>query len=166
MSNINKKLLSNKVIKQNKDLKVSGDTVYCNSCEKIINYEKLHISSHLQQHVKTDKHQKNQQIKNLYTESSINFDSNEICNKFYLDIGRTFIEADIPLFKLRHPSFKKFLEYYMQRVIPNDSTIRRETIDPLFSEKVTKIQQKISNNSVYFILDETTDSSNRLVVNI
>jgi hypothetical protein len=54
----------------------------------------------------------------------------------------------------------------MQRVIPNDSTIRRETIDPLFSEKITKIQQKISDNSVYFILDETTDSSNRLVFNI
>jgi len=33
-------------------------------------------------------------------------------------------------------------------------------------KKITKIQQKISDNSVYLILDERTDSSSRLVVNI
>ncbi len=36
----------------------------------------------------------------------------------------------------------------------------------LYTEKIAKIQQKIKDNSVYFILDEITDLNYRSVVNI
>jgi hypothetical protein len=36
------KFVSNKIIKQNKDLQVCGRTVFCNFREKTINYDKTH----------------------------------------------------------------------------------------------------------------------------
>ena len=61
-------LVSNKIIKQNKDLQVCGHTVFCNSCEKIINYDKTHLNTRFQQHVKSLKHKKNKDLKSSYKE--------------------------------------------------------------------------------------------------
>jgi hypothetical protein len=76
------------------------------------------------------------------------------------------IEAGIPLSKLSHPSLKSFFEGVMNRVIPDESTLRKSYVTPLYDETLAKIKNKIDKNLVYFIIDETTDKCQRNVLNI
>jgi hypothetical protein len=78
--------------------------------------------------VKNLKHKKNKELKSSYKEQDKSLHNYDNCNNFYLYIGRAFIEADRPLFELRHPSIKRFLEYYMQKMILCGSTVRKNKI--------------------------------------
>ncbi len=116
--------------------------------------------------MKSIEHKKNKELKSSYKEQDKSLHNYDNCNNFYLDIGRTSIEVDTPLFKLRHPSIKRFLEFYIQKVIPCESTVRKNSIKPLYNEKIGKIKHKVAENPVYFIINETTDSMNLYVLNI
>jgi hypothetical protein len=73
--------------------------------------------------------------------------------------------ANVPLSALRNPTFKNFLETNMKRVMPSVTTLRR-CVDPLYEDSINLIRNKIGDNSVYFIVDETTDKCDRNLLNV
>jgi len=50
--------------------------------------------------------------------------------------------------------------------IPDESTLRKLYIEPLYSEKIEQIRKIVGQNPVYFIVDETMDACKRSVLNI
>lgn len=51
------------------------------------------------------------------------------------------ILADIPLHKLNNKDWKSFMEKYMNRSMPDDSTIRRNYVKDLYQNVLTKLQE-------------------------
>jgi hypothetical protein len=49
--------------------------------------------------------------------------------------------------------------------IPDESTLRKGYVKPLYIEKIEKIRSTVDNNNVYFIIDETTDRAQNFVIN-
>ncbi len=81
--------------------------------------------------MKTKKHKLNIELKKW-----TNIDESD--NQIYIDLTKAFIEANIPLNKLNHPSIRNILQKYLRRVCPDESTIRKKCINPLYDETIKK----------------------------
>lgn len=86
--------------------------------------------------------------------------------EFAEDTARAFLLADIPLFKLNNPGFKDYLAKYTKRRVPDESTIRKNYTGIVYEATMTAIRDRVGENNVYFIVDETMDSASRYVLNV
>jgi len=122
----------NQLLRENKDIEIISETNYrCNSCAENYNCKSKNFTANIKIHVKTKKHKLNIELK-----ESTNIDESD--NQFYIDLAKAFIEANIPLNKLNHPSFRNFLQKYLRIVCPDESTIRKMWIKPLYDETTKK----------------------------
>nr|XP_022900891.1 uncharacterized protein LOC111413976 [Onthophagus taurus] len=76
------------------------------------------------------------------------------------------IKSDIPLNKLQSRSFREFLEKYCKKNIPDESTLRKNYVAPVYDETMQQIKKYIANNYIWFAVDETTDTCGRYVANL
>ena len=63
-------------------------------------------------------------------------------------------------------SKNEVLEKYCKRTIPDESTLRKTTVHKCYTETVARIQTRLQNNFIYFIVDETTDVCGRYIANL
>ena len=61
---------------------------------------------------------------------------------------------------------KSYLQKYTGKSVPDESTLRKSYLQPLYEGKISQIRQVVADHPVYFILDETTGRQNRYVLNI
>lgn len=80
-------------------------------------------------------------------------------------LATAFIEAGIPLWKLRHPSIKKFFLEEHSENLPCIKTFYNK-IDVIYRSTFQKIKEYIGDSPIYFIVDETTDVCKRFALNI
>lgn len=137
--------------------------LYCLLCNCNVNG---HTNWNVKQHMKTDKHLKaaaksGKNVQTLLTE----FEQPQPTNEFNADLCRTFLEANIPLKKVGHPSIVQFLEKYTNKTMPSESTIRQKYVPLLYDETIETLRDKAANKYIWASIDETTDSEQRLVVN-
>ncbi|CAH1983628.1 unnamed protein product [Acanthoscelides obtectus] len=163
--------LLKKWIKNAKHLSTDGTVVYCNACLK-------HVSSNpkfqIDQHLATAIHKEmakrfNGKVRQtfvstaLYSSSEQNQDSK---NEFYFDLCKPMAQSNIPWNKLEQPTFRKFLEKYCSRHIPNESTLRKNYLKKCYQVRLENIREKLCNTNIYIHVDETTDAYGRYVANI
>lgn len=156
------------------DYEQDGEVLFCKVCEgpatKKFTYQ--HGPSRAAEHLETLIHKKNKELKtgqpkqtSLRAALAKGGQSGKIENEFHRDLLKAFAEADIPIWKLNHPSLKGLMEKYMKRAVPSRSTLENK-FAALYQEVTSDIRQYIGDNKVYFVLDETTDSEGRYVLNI
>ena len=62
--------------------------------------------------------------------------------------------------------FRNFLSTHTQNNIPDESTLRKNDVLPLYQQSLQRIRNIISRYNIFIIVDETTDSLNRHLCNI
>lgn len=82
-----------------------------------------------------------------------------------MDLARAFLESNIALHKISHPSIKKFLEKHTKHASPSETVLRTKCLPTLYGEAIEKMKLKAKNNFVWVSLDETTDSEQRYIAN-
>jgi hypothetical protein len=134
-----------------------------------INCEKKH---NIIQHTKTAGHHErlkklsSQNIRQQTIKESIATSSSDEQKTFYSDLCNAMISSNIPLKKLDNGEFKCFLEKYCSRHIPSESTLRKNYVDSLHEEVMDELKSTISNNFIWFSVDETTDVCGRYIANL
>lgn len=78
-------------------------------------------------------------------------------------IARAFLSADIPLSKLDNKQLYGFLTELHGEKIPSRRTVGRQ-VARIYEEKMESIRSIVFKNDVYFIIDESTDSTARKMV--
>ena len=142
-----------------------GQILYCKLCETRVASEKRFT---VQQHVTREKHkrvialdhlkkQRLLQVKPLLTEGSC---------KFSLDLCEALISANIPLGKLINSKFRSFLETYTNKVIPNESTLRKNYVKICYEKTLERIRVAVIGQKVWVSIDETTDVDGRHIANV
>ena len=53
--------------------------------------------------------------------------------EFYEDLCRTMVKANIPWRKLDNVYFRNFLQKYTNKIIPNESTLRKNYLSAIYS---------------------------------
>jgi len=79
-------------------------------------------------------------------------------NEFLTDMCYALVATNIPFNKLQSTPFKNFLQKYVNQNIPDESTLRKNYLKICFESTLTKIREKLTNNFIYIMVDETTDS--------
>ena len=128
--------------------------LYCNICHKNVKYKKNH---YVESHRKSVKHQNNSSCKK-FPLIHVNIQDD---NSIYKSIVKTFLGANIPLYKLRNNNvinlFKK-----LKCPIPSETTAR-DMVKDLASEKIQEIKEIVKNNKIFIIIDETQIKNSKFV---
>lgn len=145
--------------------------LFCNYCEcSLPGATKI---SHVKQHITTDRQNKKVEERNqngssarqtLLPVAQQNRTAQKI-DEFSMDLCKTFIEANIPLKKVSHPSIVKFIESYAGKTMPSESNLRQKYVPMLYDECMQNLRAKVNQNYIWVCLDETTDIEQRLVCN-
>ncbi|KAJ4430250.1 hypothetical protein ANN_22462 [Periplaneta americana] len=121
----------------------------------------------VQQHITTSKHQANKQLNSKQRQLFLTQPTtSNVRSEFNIDLCRSLISADIPLYKLKNKVFREFLEKYTQHTIPNESTLRKTYAPSIYDETIQKIRDEIKDSSIWVSIDETPDKEGRLVGNV
>jgi hypothetical protein len=139
--------------------------LFCKSCETKVNAERRYTVTH---HIETAKYQRTVHRQNT-TKTSISqlqvttFTKN---SSFSKDLCKAILSANIPLYKINNPEFRLFLETYTNRDIPNESTLRKNYSNEVYSDILNKIRDNIKGNKIWVSIYETTDVNGTYVVNV
>jgi Protein of unknown function (DUF 659) len=140
-----------------------GTILYCKVCEVRVSAEKKFT---IQQHVASNKHivgvQKKNDKKTSCLQTLITTSSNSCFNS---DLCKAFLSANIPLNKLSQPTFRKFLEKYTNKSIPDQSTLRKTYVHECYEDTLCEIRTYASNKKIWISIDETTDTMGRYIAN-
>lgn len=86
--------------------------IFCKSCESKFKIDSVHLNTQYQSHLSSAKHKKSSEknilqpsISGAIASSNTNTTKNE---DYSMKLVTAFLEAGIPIWKLRHPSIKKF----------------------------------------------------------
>lgn len=145
-----------------------GVYIFCKYCECKFKVDAAHLKTQVQSHLATAKHKKSRE--NNILQPSIagaiaDTKTKKLENSYSLKLARTFLEAGIPLWKLRHPSIKKFFFQEHKEILPSVKTFYNK-IEEIHKETLEKIRNKIGDSPIYFITDETTDACHRYALNV
>jgi len=161
-----------KVVKDHKEFTTDGQTLYCKECDKRITFDHSHGSHYITSHLNSKIHQENCKLKSrnkqtLLLNSLENAENSKLTNDtFNLELTSALVKSGIPLFKINNPALKEFFENKMKRKMPDESTLRKNCVPPLYDSAIEEIRKVIGFNPIYLIVDETTDSCSRYVLNI
>lgn len=144
--------------------------LYCVLCNCVVQAKTKHS---VQQHVDTKKHKEAEERK-VNSACSLTQTLISVANQskpgpkiseFNADLCKTLLEANIPLYKVNHPSMKKFIEKHTSNSAPDESTLRRKYVPMLYDEMIEKLRAKANGKHIWVSLDETTDVEQRMVAN-
>ncbi|KAJ4433744.1 hypothetical protein ANN_16055 [Periplaneta americana] len=117
--------------------------------------------------ITTNKHQANKQLNSKQRQLFLTQPTtSNVRSEFNIDLCRSLISADIPLYKLKNKVFREFLEKYTQHTIPDESTLRKTYAPSIYDETIQKIRDEIKDSSIWVSIDETPDKEGRLVGNV
>lgn len=140
--------------------------LYCVYCDCPLSGNK---TSNVKQHLTTTKHQKAVETKKKGDAFKQTLVADHLHpkppDKFRMDLCKTFLEADIPLKKISHPSVVQFIENYTGKAMPSESTLRQKFVPHLYNERIETLRAKAQNKFIWTSIDETTDSEGRMVAN-
>lgn len=147
---------------------VDNSVLYCKLCESQVTATKL---SGVKQHMATDLHKNklakrpavSQTLISKYSETDASKTGPKL-NPIFMDVCELFLEADIPLKKLRHPTMQRFLEKYTKSS-PSETTIRNNYVPIKYKNCIDKLRAKADGKFIWVSMDETTDVEQRLVAN-
>ena len=121
----------------------------------------------MQQHITTSKHQANKQLNSKQRQLFLTQPTtSNVRSEFNIDLCRSLISADIPLYKLKNKGFREFLEKHTQHTIPDESTLRKTYAPSIYDETIQKIRDEIKDSSIWVSIDETSDKEGRHVGNV
>lgn len=154
--------LRNLVKKYGPDFSVNGNLIYCNRCSvsfKILRGKEFYMAQHVNSiiHKAALKCPERQPPLNNITNLT---DDNP---KFYEDITRGFIAANIPLSKLNNPTLRDIFKKYFNRNIPDESTLRKNYMSNLFEKCLNQIRMELQEEYIWAAFDETTDADGRYI---
>ncbi|KAL4104508.1 hypothetical protein QTP88_019803 [Uroleucon formosanum] len=125
----------------------------------------------VEQHISRKKHVNGVELKKIQQEQSTSKIQRLITepskkSSFNHDLCHALLSANIPMQKLQNEEFKNFLEKYTNKIIPDESTLRKGYVFQCYIDTIEKIRSYVENKKIWVTLDETTDIEGRYVANV
>ncbi len=121
-------------IKENDCFQISGNTLFCNSCNEPKEYNSQEGIRGLKRHLQSKKHLEALNRKKNQKRLDVIKTGVEIEN-FHYSLINSFIVANIPLQKLANIELKKFLKNISGNKIKTPASYRTSTLNDIFDKK-------------------------------
>jgi len=126
----------------NETFKSDGHVLLFVTCGQSVSCLKRSL---ITQHINATKHKENKVRKIQFTQNFITSSASSNSKSiFNTDLYRVLIKADIPLTELKNPTFKKFLEKYIGQAVPEEITIRKNYVEIIYNETLSKIRESLA----------------------
>jgi len=171
-------MVSVKIEKWLKELNSEKDTpfkflnekiCFCKFCESSF---RATMKSQLIQHTKSEKHEKNKQLKakkrlmQVQMEDVVSPHKKSKMDILGKQLCEAFLAANIPWKKLEIPRFHEFLEENIGVALPTETTLHVTHLEDCYNETMEHIKMELQDKAIWISVDETTDSVGRYVANI
>ncbi|PSN44021.1 hypothetical protein C0J52_16974 [Blattella germanica] len=145
-------------------LSTDNKILFCNLCQCAVSSTQTFLVQH---HITTSKHQANKQLNSKQRQLFLTQPTtSNVRSEFNIDLCRSLISADIPLYKLKNKAFREFLDKHTQHTIPDESTLRKTYAPSINDETIQKIRDEIKDSSIWVSIDETSGKEGRHVGNV
>jgi hypothetical protein len=141
----------------------------CRFCDHSINFQtKNTITAHIgsKTHIRNKKEKKEQQMKKRQPTIQTILNASEIKKTVINNLVNAFVAADIPLEKIDKLQNWLHENCIEGGSIPKSDALRRNYLPNLFEDHANQLKEYFRGRRVSIIIDETTDSKARSVVNI
>lgn len=145
---------------------VNGVNILCKLCSKEVKGTKR---KYLTQHCNTKKHKTQVAASNEEEGTESNASSNSTCTtqkEFYHDLCKMLVAANIPISKVENTHFISFMQKYVKKELPSQSTLRKYYLPKCYDDVISRIRQNVGDNKIWISIDETTDAVGRFVANV
>lgn len=168
---MNKKLTSYKAlttfISKNKCLQISGNQLFCNVCNKPVQYVPRSGVRPLNIHINSKAHKTKEQLGNNQKRLDFTLKDSESEENFNSDLIEALISSNIPLHKLCNTMFSGFLEKYTGRKVYSITHYRNKILGNIYEKKLNSIKETLVNaEALYIVFDETIDVCCRNILNV
>jgi len=119
-----------------------GKIIFCQVCNKQIPCSK---KSQLTQHVETALHKNSLKRSENLKQQVFLVENKPKLDSFNEELCRSLFVANIPWNKLQEPLFREFLEKYTGRYIPDESTLRRNYLEPCYIQAISEIRKLVGD---------------------
>lgn len=157
--------LIDRLIKDDKVLtRRNQNVLFCEACDTELTIHGNNAKSTIIAHKKTIKHTRNYALwtKDPLIQKTL-IETSDAKNIFFERLARLFIALNIPFYRLNHPELRLFIEDYCRKVCPDESTLRKYYLKPLYDETMHKIVREIDGSPFYIQIDESTMYNRRIV---
>lgn len=129
-----------------------GEHLFCKKCEITM----LNSKSSLQRHIRSKRH------------CGV---STKTQNVFNLELLKFILACNIPWTQIKNPIFNNFIKNcisgkFCKVCIPDESFLRRTTLDIAYKEKMHQIRTELANARIYVSVDESSDANGRQIGNV
>jgi len=139
-----------------------GEILFCKICGTKVAAEKRFT---VQQHITRQKHIRGLDQMNSKKQRLLQLEPEVICN-FSAELCEALISANIPLRKLMNTKFKSFLEVYTGKIIPDESTLRKNYVKVCYEKTMERIRVAICECKIWVSIDSTIDVEGRHIANV
>ena len=87
-------------------------------------------------------------------------------NDFNSDFCEFLVTSNIPFNRITKPGFKRFFQKYVKFDLPDQSSLWKSHLKPIYMQTIEKIRHDLQNQYIWVQIDETEDLKKRKVVNI
>lgn len=138
--------------------------LFCKICNVKVSSEKRFS---VVQHLKTDKHiRSTARLEHKGANHVQQLVTNPKLSEFNAELCKALLSANIPLYKLKNTHFKNFMEKYMHRDMPDESTLRKYYVNDCYNQTMDNIRIAVQGKKIWVSIDETTDDNGRYVANV
>ena len=131
----------------------NNNLLWCKLCNKSVTFDKNHG---IESHRKTQTHISNLELIPL---GDIQI---PLSKTHFLEVLSTlFLELDIPLYKIRDPSFQKFLRRYQLPVLSHSKA--HSLVKTIADRKREIIKNNLKNKHIYLIADESSIDNTKFI---
>lgn len=148
----------------------NGETlIFCKLCSIKFKIDAVHLKTQYTSHIKSLKHKKSS-IKGVLQPSitsaiATTSANNSKTDSYSIKLVTAILEAGIPIWKLHHPSIKKFFLEQHNEVLSSANTYYNK-IEVVYTASIQAVKEYIGENPIYLVADETPDKKRRDVLNI
>ena len=132
---------------------------FCQLCATIVKCSKRF---HVEQHRQTAKHQRKVAPEQPLASNSQSFLLPQSQKDFTKQVVTAFLEADIPLFKLKHSSIKNLFNSTLGHHCPSESACQKQ-INDLAGQESERIKKLLTRKPIFLVVDESDVSSQKYV---
>lgn len=145
--------------------------LFCLLCDSNVSVQQMF---QVEQHIATQKHKLAIQRKSggeksgsqtLLTTLHETTDRNRNASEFAMDLAKCFLESNIALHNISHPSVANFIEKHTKYAAPSETALRTKYLPVLYDECIEKMKKIAAGNFIWVSVDESTDSEQRFVAN-
>lgn len=166
VENFNKRMVKEHKVVLTCDEKV----LFCKMCDTPLAAKQLfQVTQHLQtgKHLASVKRKEKQCTTTSQALITTMPDPNVSRNlhNFNMDIAKLCLEVNIPLHRVGHPTFKKFIETHTMYAAPSVTKLREKCVPKVYENCINKMKSIADDKFIWVAIDETTDCEERYVAN-